>query len=399
MEGSYIERVALGTRQRSLTSPATRYCAHLTTYGRRSMGDQRRFTPDGPRELNESDYRTGNSDSPPKVVANPVSEHIVAEATFEPVVNVDEHLRLIAKLDARAGTQRGKPHSRAAGKNPLGGRIFDMNCGWPMYRVPDGEQFDYRCGAYMQSHGALCKHNPVDGPTATRITLSCLRQTLLLPPMLTKLLVRLQEIAESERVGSGSLDSVKAAEARLRSIQREMDLVQSNMARAETAEQFKAISAEFDKLSSCRRGLESELAAAKSNTDSSASIDDEVAAAIKVLDRLAELSGDDGLENAGEIFRLTNARLFLAFTPTQVKKRVLNKVTAGIVTLGAAPPPVELYSGPTARNKVARQSEIADTNDLTSGNHAKSNLLEQVASLNSGVRRNSLGNVNRGDRI
>jgi len=46
---------------------------------------------------------------------------------------------------------------------------------------------------------------------------------------------------------------------------------------------------------------------------------------------------------------ITNARLFLRFQRVLVKKRVLNKLCGGVVTFGTAPPPVELYRGPTVR--------------------------------------------------
>jgi len=40
---------------------------------------------------------------------------------------------------------------------------------------------------------------------------------------------------------------------------------------------------------------------------------------------------------------MLNARLFLDFRPVRVKKRVLNKITGGVVTLGNASPPIKIY--------------------------------------------------------
>ena len=67
---------------------------------------------------------------------------------FEPLVDVGRHRQLLAVLDARGGTKRGKPRARDLRKNPLGGRIFDMNCGWPMYRIP------YGVARWVVQHGA-----------------------------------------------------------------------------------------------------------------------------------------------------------------------------------------------------------------------------------------------------
>lgn len=118
--------------------------------------------------------------------------------------------KLLTILDERAGTQRGKPRSREPAKNPLGSRVFDMNCTWPMYRMPSGTTFRYLCGLYQQSHGAECDHNRVDGPLAVRFLLNCLRQRLLGANLLPKLEKRLREIAEAEMAGP-KLDNELAA--------------------------------------------------------------------------------------------------------------------------------------------------------------------------------------------
>ncbi len=105
----------------------------VVRHGLRSMGDQVRLTPEGPRDLNESDFYPGTKKR--KVIRNPESSHITAPAKFEPLVDPDEHPKLVNILDKRAGTQRGKPRARNPNKNPLGCRLFDMACGSPMYRV------------------------------------------------------------------------------------------------------------------------------------------------------------------------------------------------------------------------------------------------------------------------
>jgi hypothetical protein len=162
----------------------------IATSGRRSMGDKARFTPSGPRQLEDTDYREDKEEkkSKPKVVQNPESVQIRAPsaAKFEPVLDAERRDRVMAILDARAGTQKGKPRSREPGDNPLGCRIFDMDCSWPMYRQPYGGAFRYLCGFYQQSHGARCNHNVVDGPTAVRFLVNCLRQRLLSSNLISK---------------------------------------------------------------------------------------------------------------------------------------------------------------------------------------------------------------------
>jgi DNA invertase Pin-like site-specific DNA recombinase len=158
----------------------------MCAYGRRSMGDQLRYTANGPRALEDDDFR---ADGKPKVIRNPDMAMSRTPAHFDALVAPDKHQELIEILNQRGASQRGKPRSRDPDKNPLGSRIFDMNCGWPMYRTPYKPVFRYSCGAYMQSQD--CDHNHVDGPTATEFALSCLVQKVLPPRILAKLKTRL----------------------------------------------------------------------------------------------------------------------------------------------------------------------------------------------------------------
>ena len=57
---------------------------------------------------------------------------------------------------------------------------------------------------------------------------------------------------------------------------------------------------------------------------------------------------------AKEAFGLANAKLFLRFQPVRKKRRTVIRIAGGVVTLGAAPPPVTLYDGPTSRKKVKK---------------------------------------------
>jgi len=100
----------------------------------------------------------------------------------------------------------------------------------------------------------------------------------------------------------------------------------------------------------------------------------------------------DQLGSAREVFRLVNARLFLGFRPVKVKKRVLNKVTGGVVTFGEAPPPIEIYQGPTARRKI-KGPAASDA----AGPGGRCSPTPPERSIDSGREGKSLGNVNRGD--
>ena len=364
----------------------------VTTFGLRSMGDKFRCSPEGPRELEDADFR---EDAKPKIIRNPESQRITAPARFEPLVDVDRHQRLLATLDARGGVQRGKPRAHDPAKNPLGGRIFDLGCSWPMYRTPYGKTtFRYKCGYYLQSHGAKCSHNTVDGPTATRFMLSCLRQRLLSPTLLPNVERRLRELAAQVTDQNQGDHQLGGLQSELAQVQSQLRTVSGNMALAKTPEQFEAISGTFDQLKAHEENLQGRIREAEPKT-AAADIEAEIAVATDVIHRLADLvAAGSGLDLAAEAFRLTNARLFLRFQPVQTEKRLLNKLAGGVVVFGAAPNPIEVYRGQTGRRALNHSGPTsltaAETGTLC---------VPPENTTNSGVEGNSLRNVNRGDWI
>jgi len=72
------------------------------------MGDQKRYSPDGPRDLTEDDLR---DDKKPKVVANPQNEWTIAPARYQPLADPERVKRILDGLDERGKSQRGKPRS------------------------------------------------------------------------------------------------------------------------------------------------------------------------------------------------------------------------------------------------------------------------------------------------
>ena len=104
--------------------------------GKRSEGDQLRFTPDGPQEMTDADYR---ADGRPKRRDNPPAARIAVPAAFDPVVDPARHAALVAELDDRGSHLRGcrgrggPPPTRWAGGCGTwgaGGRCT----GWPAGR-------------------------------------------------------------------------------------------------------------------------------------------------------------------------------------------------------------------------------------------------------------------------
>jgi len=156
-------------------------------YNYRSEGDQMRFTPEGPRSLGEDDYnRTGK----PKTVVNTPDKMVLTPAKCEAITTPEQHERIQTILGERGKSQRGKARAQGEAPNPLGARIFDLDCGWPMYRYARRGQWRYCCGLYQNSEARCCHHNVVDGATATRVVLGSLQQRLANPSSLAKLKAR-----------------------------------------------------------------------------------------------------------------------------------------------------------------------------------------------------------------
>jgi hypothetical protein len=362
--------------------------AGLQVAGRRSMGDQSRFTPTGPRPLNALDQQNNGK---PKVIQNSPENRIVAKAHFPAITEQAEYDRLNAILDERAGSQRGKPRSRTPDKNPsLGVRIFD-SCGWPMYRTSRGKSFEYRCGLYMQSHGECCEHNHVDGVTAIRVGLRVLQRRLGSPEQLQKVMNRLGELA---RIDPTMSSQHRAQHAMLEAMDVEMATIGQNLARAKTDEQYLMIENELDKLKLRQASLRAELMRSES-TNHQEHGEDLMKAAASVLNQLPDLVSDESnLGAIGRAFRAVNLRMFLSFEKRQIGNRFLSKVREGVITLGDAPQPFALYAGPTGRR--ALSSDNAATLAARSGPTEQVGIPDRY---NSGWKGDSLGNVNRGDRI
>ncbi|HEX8912595.1 MAG TPA: hypothetical protein VF796_09580, partial [Humisphaera sp.] len=363
----------------------------IVPYGRRSMGDRLRLGPDGPRELTEADYRP---DDAPKVVRNPDAQVVTGRASFGPLIDPDRHRELMRVMDARAGTQRGKPRSRTPERNPLGSRVYDMDCSWPMYRQPHNGSFRYVCGLYYQSHAQRCAHNTLDGPTAVRFLLSCVRQRLLRPDLLAKLERRLRAMAEAEAAADRPARELGAARTALADVDRQLPVVARNMALASTEAQRQATAAVFEELTARRATLAAEVAAAERAGPPARDAAAEADAAMAVAYRLTDLAADpENLPAAAELFRRVNARLFVRFREVPQGKRRLRKPLGGVVTFGDAPPPIDLYAGTTTRQKI---KEAAASGAAASGDSSSPGLLFPKSPGSEG---DSLGNVSRGDKI
>jgi hypothetical protein len=361
----------------------------ITSCGRRSMGDCRRMTPEGPRFVEDGDFRPDNK---PKVIQNPESARITATAHFDPLVDRKESERLREVLDKRGASQRGKPRSRDPEKNPLGIRVFDTACTWPMYREPYLGSFRYTCGLYQQSSGKCCTHNCIDGPTATRFALAAIRQKLLKPGMREQLAARLRAKCKQAENPDQSIERQRMAlENQLAAVTSELKTATRNLALAKP-EAFNGIQEVVIELQRRKELIEREIQSLALRPESDATPAAMADAALQFLENLPALADDpSNLGRIGELFRRVELQLFLRFRPVKLTKRTVHRLAGGVLTIGAVKEPIQKYTGPTGRRaQTYRRNAIpAPLEDPTAHNKAN----------DSGETADSLGNVNRAGGI
>ncbi len=291
----------------------------VATYGQRSMGDQLRMTPAGPRALEDGDYRETNQPSQlirAKVIRNPEQNRIALKSAspFEPIITEQRFQALQDLLNERGGKQRGKPRSHDRSRNPLGCRVVDLNCAWPMYRAPYGDSFRYKCSFYHQSHGKRCAHNHIDGLLATQFALSCLQQRLHSPETLKKLRGRLRQLAEADLRQVGSAENTAVIEEQLVHVRQEMKLAERNLAFAANEDQFRAVASVLEELKRREKPLAEEIAAKSHQVRIGTEIDAEINRAISFAKRLTELaSKPEQLPLATQAIELADIRFFVRF--------------------------------------------------------------------------------------
>jgi Recombinase len=340
----------------------------MREYGKRSEGDQMRFTPTGPRLLTESDH---DADGRLKTVVNPPEQRIRKALGFDACVGESKFAKAQSIAEQRAGTQKGKKRQRGDAPNPLGCRVFDLACGWPMYRLSRRRTYFYTCGLYQQSNGELCEHNTLPGPAATRFVLECVRQRALSTGMFSRLARRVRELAEQELGVDRREAETEKGRKELETVSNDLKIVTKNLSRAQTDAEYEAIRSEFNEVERRKAQLELELRQASEVRGLENGLDLEVEKALSGLGRIGDLLDTaDNVEAVSDLIKALNAKLYVQFDPVQKGRRTVNVLIGGVLTLGSSPPPVTLYEGPTDKGIVRKRLADGEKDSLLAGTAA-----------------------------
>lgn len=331
-----------------VTNPAL---VSLMSYGKRSSGDAMRFTPKGPRPLDARDYDCGVL----KQIANPEADWLVTRIPGDrpTVIGEQERREIVAIVEARGSTQRGKPRAKGSNPNPLGARIFDMNCGWLMYRKARRGGWKYCCGLNTHSDSQRCDHNAVDGVAATRFVVAAARQVVLSDSAEAKLRARLEELAAAER-GIDPAGELRAdLEAKLKVLKVEVDGAQRRM----TLEQDEEIAGAMKLVYKDWRALQARFQAELADVPATAPSDNPEIEVEKALDYFRRLrdpaaESDPAMAGATSLMKVIDAKLYISFHKVKKGRRTFNLPQSGVVTFGNVAPPVPIWEGRTDRASI-----------------------------------------------
>ena len=303
-------------------------------FGRRATGKHRRTSPDGPRPLDERDFR---ADGTIKWVPTPATDVIRSQSGYEPCVDPDL-FEACQKLAAERGAStRGIPRATDSAKYPLSTRIFDTTdgCGAPLYGIEQERRRIYACSKYLKSGGRDCRRHTVDGEATLQFIWQLLLQLVSRCGGRQSLRAQLRRAVAARQASSagGQVSGAKLLEKQLEKIQKERNIVRKNLARAKSGAAFKAVEAEFNRLEHDVRELELQLAQCSSAAASSASPDQVVDEAIRLLDTLGDFSDDrSARQRLGELLRRLDIRLWLRFQDNPRGKRPKRVLRSGVIT-------------------------------------------------------------------
>ena len=211
---------------------------------------------------------------------------------------------------------------------------------------------------------------------------------LVSPNVRQKLWLRLENLAQSQPENNQSEAEIIGKQGELTAVKNQLSTVSTNLALAETAEQRTAISEVFNQLNAKKKQLESELVYFERQAKPVCPSRSEVDQVMHLVDNLTELAGQsEDFSKAGELFNITNFRLFVRFEPIKLTKRTVNKLVGGVALFGEAADPVKLYDGPTSTKILKKKSRKSTKKKLKSDQN----------SLSIGEEDQSLRNVSRGD--
>jgi len=311
----------------------------MAVFGVRSEGAHRRFSPDGPRTLTESD-RTEEDRA--RNIFNPKEELIVVKTGYEPAASVDLFESCQEQREMRGRSQRGVSKSDPA-TYPLSTRIYDRSgaCNATFYGVKENGKRWYMCSAYSESKGRECFRHAIDADIALRYTINTLKQQLIAAGGRKALRSRLEALAAEDQADSCdvAMDELTMIEKRCASLQAEAETTLTNMSRAKTGAAFSALEKRYEATLADIEKLESETEILRTRktvgTDGKHRAVEDALGLYDEIDRIT--SDENARADINSVLKQLNLQMGLRYIENPRCKRPKRILVGGRLTLGDNP--------------------------------------------------------------
>lgn len=318
----------------------------LQAYGRQSAGTHKRWSPDGPRDIDDRDLSIdAERYEQLKLIYNEPGEYVMAPAGFEPLVEPERWHRLQEMLANRTNPQFRKPRSRTLGKYPLGTRVHCLHegCGALMHGHKQHGDLKYVCSRYEDSDGKGCEHNTVSSDRLFEFACRLVTHGLGFDAGEAALRAKLREHAlrlRSAAPGSRMREQVDYWQAKVANLTADVETAGRRMATERDNTIYEILKQEYSRLAGEAKKANRELAKATAalSVGDEISVDEEVEAAARIARHLATaLKEPANREDACEIFRRLGIKIGLTFGEQKFgPKRMVRRLKGGVVIYGDA---------------------------------------------------------------
>jgi len=330
----------------------------LQAYGRQSGGTHKRWSLDGPRDIDDRDVSVDHEGNEQlRLIYNEPGDYVTAPAGFEPLVEPERWERIQEKLASRTNPQVRRPRSRSLEKYPLGTRVrcLDEGCGALMHGHKQHGELKYICSRYEGSDGRECQHNTVSSERLFEFACHLVSHGLRLAGGEEVLREKLREHALRLRTGTSDTvrrDQAEFWEAKVASLTADAETAGRRMAVERDDATYEMLKREYARLAGEVAKAKGELAAATAalSLGEGISVDEEVEAAVRVARHLAAALQDPAnREEACEVFRRLGIQIGLTFGAERFgPKRMVRRLKGGVVVYGDAELPKAVTPAPDA---------------------------------------------------
>jgi DNA invertase Pin-like site-specific DNA recombinase len=333
----------------------------LQAYGRQSGGTHKRWSLDGPRDIDDRDVCVdADGYEQLRLIYNEPGEYVTAPAGYEPLVDPERWHRLQEMLANSNNPQKRRPRSRSLNTYPLGTRVhcLDEGCGELMHGHKLHGEFKFVCSRYEDSDGRECEHNTISSERLFEFACRMVTHGLAFQAGEDALREKLRDHAL--RLRSATPDSLRKEqadywEAKVAALTAEAETAGRRMAVERDDAAYEILKRENSRLTAEALKAKAELAKATTalSGGDELSVDDEVEAAVRIARHLAAALADPAnREEACDIFRRLGIKIGLTFGEQKFgPKRMVRRLKGGVVVYGDADFPAAARSTPdTAEN-------------------------------------------------